>query len=551
VRILCFVLPPIREEVFKDWLTQLENLCPSVTVVWPPPKQVPEEIRRAMWRGEPFLIAGSRDRLLSFLNRLDPDSVIVLKDFAYCWFLSDSHELTHASLPAGRQVLLNWASHEQNIVRDALEVLTSAPGMKGLSASTDRIRRDIRRVAEGLTGPSRSVLILAPSGCGKELVFRSLVAQSDRKAQKSRPTGGAWLNMEPGMAMTELVGLERVDRDAEPFPGLLKLFSNGTIFIDDFESAPKYVQETLLRVMEDEKGEYFAVGGKDAKYTNAWLLFATNRNLDEFLTAKDLRPDFLYRFGTRIISIPPLIARPADIPAIARTLWDKLWQDALASASGSAPAQPPPLRSDALRRLLSGDVDWGGNTRTLRTALDLVVSMMRDPVYNGVSQADLVGVLLARGPSPIDWLQVLGPKTPVTGKRLEEQILYSDGRHPRVKGPSSKEEDPLEDALTRSESQAKAHLTPEGWRRFRQLCRSARQSPDGTPVRVSVRMARIIWYVALLPLVNWKTAHYMTTAAEATVNSDLKHLAGGQAPLLRLVPGTKPPAYERIPEMFV
>jgi DNA-binding NtrC family response regulator len=295
--------------------------------------------------------------------------------------------------------------------------------------------------------------------------------------------------------------------------------------------------------MEDEKGKHFAVGGRDAKYTNAWLLFATNRNLEDFLNSKDLRSDFLYRFGTRIVSIPPLKARPADIPAISQTIWSRLWRD--------ASAEPPPLRSDALRRLLSGDVDWGGNTRTLRTALDLVVSMMRDPAYNGVSQADLVSVLLTRGPSPIEWLGQLGPKAPVVGKRLEEEILHADGRHPRVKGPSRKEGDPLEEALTRSESQARTRLTPEGWRRFRQLCRSARQSPDGTPVRVSVRLARIVWYAALSPLINWKIAHEITTAAEATVNSDLKHLAGGETPLLRSVPDTKPPAYERIPEMFV
>lgn len=563
VNILCFELPPIGDgaaALLKAWLTRLEKLCsPDVTVVWPPPDDAVENARRAMWRGEPFLIAGDSSRVEVFLNGLDKDSARIVKDCAYCWFLSDSVDLAHESLPSGRPVALNWNHHEQNIVRDALKRLGQFPNLKGISSSCDRIRRDIVRIASGATGPSHSVLILGPSGCGKELVFQSLIERSPRCARPKRPTSGAWLHMEPGMAMTELVGLVRGDKD-EQFAGLLDLFSDGSLFVDDFESAPRYIQETLLRIMEDEKGEYYPVGSARPKFTNAWLLFATNRNLDEFLRAKKLRRDFFYRFGTRIISIPPLLDRPADVPAIAQALWDKLWR----SVEGAAPQPDPrargagreqeqrrePLRSCLLRRLVAGDVDWGGNTRTLRTALDLVVSMMRDPEYNGFSQADLVGVLLARGRSPIEWLHVLEPKaTAPVAARLEKQIREADRGHPRELGPSVLVEDPLEDNLTPSEARAKACLTSAGWDRFRRLCKAAPPT-QGNGVRVSVRLARLVWYVSLSPSITWKVAKRVTGASQNTDLRDLKLLADGPTPLLKPVPDSKPAAYERVSEMF-
>jgi hypothetical protein len=98
------------------------------------------------------------------------------------------------------------------------------------------------------------------------------------------------------------------------YPGLVQLFTNGALFIDDFESAPRNLQETRLRIMSTRRGHaaaYRKVGGNRNEETNAWLIFATNSAVDKLLHDERLREDFLYRFEDRVVMIPPLKERPA------------------------------------------------------------------------------------------------------------------------------------------------------------------------------------------------------------------------------------------------
>src|SRR5215213_1552745 len=289
----------------------------------------------AVWLGDPFLVIGDSRCLDAYLTTLDQQEIEILNDCAYFWLLTENEGFTHPKLPTDRLIALSWHASGQNVVREALRLLQAFPRLKGLSKRMHLIREEIKRISFGPVSPGYSVLILGDSGVGKEEVAQSLFEASERgkrddvEGSSMYAVGGAWLNMEPGMALTELIGLAPNRNDKSKYAGLLKLFSNGALFIDDFESSPVNVQETLLRIMSTRRGMpaiYRQVGGTKDESTVVWLLFATNANLQKLRDASRLREDFLYRFEDRVLIIPPLAERPADFPAIAHDLWKSLWE---------------------------------------------------------------------------------------------------------------------------------------------------------------------------------------------------------------------------------
>jgi DNA-binding NtrC family response regulator len=385
----------------EGWTTQILALRIETSRARPADKNAWNRALRSIWLGEPFVLAGKPADLDRYFHELDAPAAVLLKDCAYFWVLTNCDDYRNSRLPSGRVIALNWRASGQNLIREAIRQLARFPRLRGLSHDSHRLREEIERVARDKTGPGCSVLILGPSGAGKEEVAQSLFRLSDRASGRLQSISGAWLNMEPGMAMTEVVGLAR-GAQWEQCEGLLKQLRDGAIFFDDFESAPIYIQETLLRIMsvpEGAEAPFRPVGAAREEFTNAWLLFATNKNLREFFSEKGLRTDFLYRFGARIIGVSALHQRPADIPAIAHALWESIWRDL-----------PPddrrrePLRSEAVRALVAKGIQWEGNVRTLAALLKLAASRMRDSTWNGVSQARLIESITDRGPTYMDWI---------------------------------------------------------------------------------------------------------------------------------------------------
>ena len=396
------------DEAVTEWARGL----PAVTWEPPPNGDEQESARSAVWRGLPFVLSGNEEVLDRYFDGLDEDSTDVLADHAYFWILAEGGEYTHKSLPNDRLVTLDPAAPTQHIVGTAIKRLERFPRIQGLSRSTDILRDNILKIANEETGPGCSVLILGPSGSGKEEVAQALAAKSGRKDTSLQAISGAWLKMEPGMAMSELLGLVR-GRVEERIVGLLTQHSERTLLIDDFESAADCVQETLLRIMsvpEGSRATYRPVGGDKDLQTNVWLVFATNRDVESFA-----RADFIYRFGARVIWILPLEERPADFPSIAQHIWASIWD------RYPTDKRREPLRSSAVKHLYCGELNWDGNVRALASLLRLVTAEMRNPAMNGCSQMEIIDEITSRGPRYLDWVRSYGKRasqTPeaVTGK---------------------------------------------------------------------------------------------------------------------------------------
>jgi hypothetical protein len=261
---------------------------------------------------------------------------------------------------------------------------------------------------------------------------------------------------------------------------------------------------------------YRQVGGTKDEFTLSWLLFATNANLQKLRDASRLREDFLYRFEDRVLIIPPLAERPADFPAISHAMWSLLWE--------STNHEADVLRSSHLREIYGRKFKWEGNVRTLRALFALVVSMRCNPAHNHRSVGALIEMILARGDTYWHWVRIFETKFYVTGQSLVEELRNADLGH-RCFGsmPTVKLD---ENQLLPSERKALEVLTAEGWSIFKKLLSDAPPTKSRDILRVSVRLARVIWYVSQAETITVKILQHLTgVKSDQTARGDLAILA--------------------------
>jgi transcriptional regulator with PAS, ATPase and Fis domain len=146
--------------------------------------------------------------------------------------------------------------------------------------------------------------------------------------------------------------------------GRFKLADGGTIFLDEIgEMSPK-LQVKLLRVLEN--GRFEAVGSVVTQQVDVRIIAATNRALDEAVTARQFREDLFYRLRVVPIEIPPLRRRREDIPLLVHGVLAQL------SQKGLPRFEVTPAAMELLERY-----PWPGNVRELRNVLEQMVVLGR------------------------------------------------------------------------------------------------------------------------------------------------------------------------------
>ena len=139
--------------------------------------------------------------------------------------------------------------------------------------------------------------------------------------------------------------------------GLVEAAADGTLFLDEIGSLKLELQPKLLRFLED--GSYLPVGETREHNSNAWVIAATNQNLDEQVEEGLFRTDLLPRLKALEINLPPLRERGGDVLILSQYLL-KLYSENLGIESQQL--------SQEVQDSLMG-YDWPGNVRELKNLI--------------------------------------------------------------------------------------------------------------------------------------------------------------------------------------
>ncbi|GAB6166850.1 sigma-54 dependent transcriptional regulator [Thermostilla marina] len=228
---------------------------------------------------------------------------------------------------------------------------------------SDAFRKVLETVA--VVAPSDApVLILGPSGAGKEVVAR-LVRDWSTRADKPMITANC-AGLSETLIESELFGHAKgAFTDAkESRQGVFRAADGGTLFLDEIGELPLHVQAKLLRALES--GEITPVGEDRPVRVDIRLIAATNRDLEQEVKAGRFREDLYYRINVVEVRVPPLAERREDILPLARHL---------AAGFRKAPVRFSPQASNAMLAY-----SWPGNVRELRNAVQRACLLARGDV---------------------------------------------------------------------------------------------------------------------------------------------------------------------------
>ena len=243
------------------------------------------------------------------------------------------------------------------------ESLDERYGFDRIIGRSPVLRAALSRAAK-VAPTETTVLITGASGTGKEVVARAIHQASGRAEGPFLAVNCAALP--EGLLESELFGHERgaftgADRQK---PGRFELAAGGTLFLDEVAEMTPPVQAKLLRVLQER--EFQRVGGTVTLKTDARVIAATNRDLEQAVSTGRLREDLFYRLNVFAVPLPPLRERGDDVLLLADH-----FVRVLGFRMGKGEAG---LSRDAREALLAHR--WPGNIRELQNAIEraLIVS---------------------------------------------------------------------------------------------------------------------------------------------------------------------------------
>lgn len=196
---------------------------------------------------------------------------------------------------------------------DGSELGALPPGVAFPSSNKRMLQ--IRSICDQVARADVPILILGESGVGKEVVARYIHAQSGRD-QMFMKVNCAALPMD--LLESELFGHERgaFTGAMREKPGKFELAGSGSIMLDEIAEMHPLLQAKLLHVLQD--GEYARLGGTRALQSEARIIAATNKRLENLVTTGNFREDLFFRLNVITIEVPPLRERSEDILPLCR-----------------------------------------------------------------------------------------------------------------------------------------------------------------------------------------------------------------------------------------
>ena len=225
----------------------------------------------------------------------------------------------------------------------------------------------LRRVDQ-VAPTDSSVLIYGETGTGKELIARAI---HDRSARKNRPLVKVNCSaISAGLVESELFGHVKgaFTGAFERRIGRFELANGGTLFLDEVGELPLETQVKLLRVLQER--EFEPVGSNRSVHVDVRIIAATNRNLQESISAGSFRSDLYYRLNVFPLEVPPLRERRSDIPQLAMFFLSRYSRNLGKRMEGISAA--------GTERLIR--YSWPGNIRELQNVIERALILSPGPI---------------------------------------------------------------------------------------------------------------------------------------------------------------------------
>jgi len=273
-------------------------------------------------------------------------------------------------------------------VRAALELDRTRAQNRALQAELARrasligdspVMQQVRALIERVGPTEARVLVTGESGTGKELVAAAVHAASRRASRAFVTVNCAAIPRD--LVESEMFGHERgaFTGATERRLGRFELAHEGTLFLDEIGDLSAEAQAKLLRTLET--GELQRIGAETSLRTDVRVVSATNRRLEDEVSAGNFREDLFFRLNVFPIALPPLRERLDDLPVLVAHLAERV-----------RPRQAVTFTPAAFDALSS--YSWPGNVRELANLIERL-SILCGPTVD----AGAVRGVLRGGPS--------------------------------------------------------------------------------------------------------------------------------------------------------
>lgn len=270
----------------------------------------------------------------------------------------------YLSKPFSPEVLLNLVSR----YAPAQQVESRDP------IAADPISKNLLNIAKKVAVSDATVMVLGPSGSGKEVLARYIHDQSSRHEQPFIAINCAAIP--ENMLEATLFGYEKgaFTGALQACPGKFEQAQSGSLLLDEITEMDLALQAKLLRVLQEKEVE--RLGGRKTISLNVRVIATSNRDLKEAVESGKFREDLYYRLNVFPLMWHPLDKRAGDIVPLAEHLIDRHY-------SGNGPM--PILSASARSKLLQHP--WPGNVRELENVIQRALILTDG---NSIEASDLM-----------------------------------------------------------------------------------------------------------------------------------------------------------------
>ena len=267
---------------------------------------------------------------------------------------------------------LNYSEKREQHASEDVNFLGECDSINAIRNQVEKISK----LSQAETSIPPTVLILGETGTGKDVVARLLHSKSNLREKPFVHVDCASLPKD--LIESELFGHEKgaFTNANTARAGLIEAAEDGVLFLDEIAEIPIDLQSKLLAVLE--RRSLRRLGSTKERPIAAWIIAATNRDIQLLVESGEFRSDLYYRLNVITLTMPALRERDNDIVLLANYC---------ASVTSKRYGLLFDGFTDEAIKLIK-DYSWHGNVRELKHLIERAVLLNG----GGILNSDILGI---------------------------------------------------------------------------------------------------------------------------------------------------------------